>query len=156
MGKRGPKPMPKKLLRLRGSPRANLHGPEISGLKMGVADQAPDWITNSEARAEWRRVAGELNGIGLLARVDRAILGAYCTAWGELASATKALETADLVYYDANGNPRKTPWLTISRDARAQVQRLGAELGLSPSSRARVPAPKPVSSPNDLKKNLFG
>ena len=46
---------------------------------------------SASAKAEWKRLAGALNRIGLLTQVDRAALAAYCQAYGRWVEAEKKL-----------------------------------------------------------------
>jgi phage terminase small subunit len=74
MGERGP--LPKPYARRRNRRHA-------SGKYVTIARPAMPKDLPAEAKAEWRRVVPELEEIGLLAKVDRAMLIRYCSAWSD-------------------------------------------------------------------------
>ena len=76
MGSRGPLPNPQALRVLRADTRPA--GPTSRPVR--EMPTTPSWL-DTEARAEWERVSGELYGLGLLTRIDRGVLTRYCAAW---------------------------------------------------------------------------
>ena len=74
MGERGP--LPKPYARRRN--RRHSSGKFVTIARPSMPRDLP-----AEAQAEWRRVVPELEEIGLLAKVDRAVLVRYCTAWAD-------------------------------------------------------------------------
>ncbi len=69
MGKRGPRPTPTEILKLRGSTlvtpereAGEVHGP------MGTPDR-PDWL-DDQAKAAWDEIAPLLQDMGILTRID--------------------------------------------------------------------------------------
>jgi P27 family predicted phage terminase small subunit len=90
------------------------------------------------AKAEWKRLAGILNEIGLLTRIDRTVLAAYCQAYSRWVEAERKLaETPPLLKTPA-GYVQTSPWITISNKQVELMVKLMAELGLSPSARSRL------------------
>jgi len=90
------------------------------------------------AKAEWKRIAGTLNEIGLLTRIDRTVLAAYCQAYGRWVEAEKKLaETPPLLKTPA-GYVQASPWIGIANKQVELMVKLMAELGLSPSARSRL------------------
>ena len=156
MGRRGPAPTPTKLKILRGNPgkrKLNDREPQPATGEPSM----PTWLP-AEARAEWRRVVPELQAIGLLSVVDRAMLATYCLAWARMVSAAKILETTgDLVdepIFNRSGKKigsRTKPHAAVKlhRDASAQTRNFQAEFGLSPASRARIQVPKDATEKDD-------
>lgn len=92
------------------------------------------------AKTEWRRIVPELAKLGLLTRVDRAALAAYCVAWGRHVEAEFELMACGLTVTSPNGYPQQSPWLAISNRALDQVRRFAAEFGLTPAARSKVTA----------------
>ena len=154
--KPGPKPTPTKLKILRGNPgnrRLNRHEPKPT-------PKAPTCPTtlSQEAKAEWRRVAPELERLGLLTLVDRGTLSAYCIAWATLIDAHKQIRSHGAVLVAADREtvdpvtgevikivcvPVKNPWLQIQKESAAIVRAFAVEFGLTPSSRAGIELPEP-------------
>ncbi|MCB9930027.1 MAG: phage terminase small subunit P27 family [Alphaproteobacteria bacterium] len=93
---------------------------------------------SATAKTEWRRVAGTLNEIGILTQVDRAVLAAYCQAYGRWVEAERKLAETPLLLKMPAGYVQVSPWLTISNKQVELMLRLMAELGLTLSARSRL------------------
>jgi P27 family predicted phage terminase small subunit len=102
----------------------------------------PSWLS-TEAKAEWRRVSGELDRLGLLTRVDRGVLARYCAAWALWTLAAKLLVAEGLLAKGQKGEDGKHPALMAFRDLDGICTSLGKELGLSPAARGRMTLPEP-------------
>lgn len=103
-----------------------------------------------EAKLEWGRVCRALYDAGLLSRLDRAILAAYCTSYARWIEAERIVaEAGSLIVQTANGFNVQHPAIGISRRAAADMAKYAGELGMTPSSRSRVTAVPPPVPPND-------
>lgn len=95
-----------------------------------------------EAREEWERVAGELYDLGVLSRIDRAALAAYCQAYGRWVAAERGLRREDgsmnLIAVTSNGNVIQNPLVGIANKSLELMHKYLTEFGMSPSSRTRV------------------
>jgi P27 family predicted phage terminase small subunit len=110
---------------------------------------------SEEAKAEWIRVAAELESLGLLTNIDRAALAGYCQAYADWVEAegqlrrfgkviktptktvtkrTKAGETVET----KGGFPMQSPFLAIRNKALELMHKYLVEFGMTPSSRSRV------------------
>lgn len=142
---RGRKPKPTHLKLLEGNPG---HRP-INGAEPRPAAGLPTCPAhlNPSARAEWKRLAAELQAIGILTRIDRSVLAGYCQSWGRWVEAERKLKETPPLLKTPAGYIQLSPWLTIANRERELMLRYMAELGLTPSSRSRlavrVPGPKP-------------
>lgn len=144
MGRRGPSPTPSRLQELRGNPgkRAiNRHEP-----KPAIGAVCPSWLSKL-AKIEWKRIAPELERLGLLTMVDQTALASYCQAHAELIEATKRLDKdgriIDIPVYNKTGEEvgsiqKQHPAVKLQRDAFTRVKQFLAEFGLTPASRARL------------------
>ncbi len=150
-GGRPPKPTAQKKLEGNPGKRAlNEDEPEPSSEMPGC----PGWL-NKEGKSEWRRVALELNKIGVLTSVDRAALAAYCQWWARWVEAEKVIEEKGATFEDiriidtAVGEQpivvgvKTRPEVRIAKDASAMMKSYAVELGLTPAARTRVKADKP-------------
>jgi P27 family predicted phage terminase small subunit len=150
---RGAKPKPTHLKLVKGTTRKdrmNKHEPKIIDLGPPVA---PEHLT-PEAREEWLRVSKDLYDAGLLTIVDRAILSAYCQAYGRwvvaektLAEMAQTLAGGALVVRSKNGGLIQNPIVSTANRAMADVARYAHDLGMTPSSRARVMVRPPNAVP---------
>jgi len=147
MGRRGPSPTPTKLKILRGNPgrrRVNKAEPEPK-TEIPVSPKH----LQKEAQAEWKRISKQLSDLGLLTKVDRAGLAAYCVAWERWVHAEQRIigfdeqgnetkEPKGLVFITKNGYPIQNPYLNIADKAMGQMVKLLAEFGMTPSARSRI------------------
>jgi phage terminase small subunit len=83
MSKRGPKPLPKNVLQLRGSWRGNIPPKDGAVDPTVELPRPPKWLLPA-ALKEWKRIGAELEKLGLVSKIDRAALALYCQAWGWL------------------------------------------------------------------------
>jgi len=144
MGRRGPAPMPKELLRARGSRRAKLIKHQT---KPEVPDAArppscPKWL-DPDAKRMWKWVVPHLDMLKIVIKVDRAVLARYCQAWSRWKRSEMFLQKYGETYplKDSAGRVRCfCPWpqVSISLQLSQTLTRLEQELGLTPSARTRL------------------
>src|SRR4051812_36960048 len=91
MAGRGPMPTPTATLKNRGSWRAKQRAGEPQ-FERGLPS-CPTWLA-AEGKAEWRRIAAQLDGAGLLTTADRAALAALCDAWADYVLAAGEVKKA--------------------------------------------------------------
>ena len=133
---RGRKPKPTALKRAEGNPGGRkLNDAEPKPTTPGLPER-PDHL-DAEAAKEWDRVAAQMPA-GWIVQTDRAVLAAYCQAWGQHVEATRQMSKHGLVVKSPSGYPIQNPYLSISKKALADTVRYAAELGFSPSSRSRI------------------
>jgi P27 family predicted phage terminase small subunit len=98
--------------------------------------------------------------MGILARVDRDALTAYCQTYSRWKAAEQFLEKHGEVYpvRDEHGNVRcmqQFPQVAISRNLLQVLQRYQQEFGMTPSARTRVQViPDVVNDPDE--ERIFG
>lgn len=138
---RGRKPTPVSLRLVRGNP-GRRPIPEVAKVSSEMP-QAPAHLSQ-RAREEWDTIAPQLHEAGLLAKVDRSALAAYCQAYGRWVEAEVALKTHGTLVKSPSGFPMVSPYLTVANKAMEQMTKMLIEFGMSPSSRSRVTVEKPV------------
>lgn len=138
MGARGPAPTPTEILKARGSRRAQERAGEVQ-FERG-RPTCPAWL-GKEAKAEWNRQVKQLAAAGILQKVDRALLAAWCEAWGEFAGITCAigerLRQDPVLGYSviiSNG------LMNAKNKAVERLLRLAQQFGFSPAARVRIRA----------------
>ena len=150
---RGRKNIPTEIKKLKGNPgKRALNDKEP---KPDVAiPECPGHLTG-EARKEWDRVTAELQTLGIIAKIDRAALAAYCMAWLDFVYASRMVDDEGEVITSIKGGKYLNPWVGIKTSAMDRVVRIGAEFGLTPASRTRLKVETP--SEEDLMASfLFG
>lgn len=132
---RGRKRTPTEILQARGSDRAKdrLKAPKPPA----ATPTAPTELTG-DAKREWNRVTKILSSMGMLTTADRVILTTYCQAWGDYLEARRKLAVEGFTQDSPSGARKKSTWLVIAHDSFAILHRCCAELGLTPSGRAKL------------------
>jgi P27 family predicted phage terminase small subunit len=133
---RGRKPLPSNVVRLRGNPgkrRPNDAEPRPAP----VVPSCPACL-GDEARKEWKRLARELGDLGLLTRIDRGMLAAYCQAHALWVEAVSSLERYGTMVKSPNGFPMQSPYVAVANKQVDLMGRIAAEFGMTPSSRTRI------------------
>jgi P27 family predicted phage terminase small subunit len=102
----------------------------------GLPDCPPH--LGDEARAEWFRLVETLHGMGVITVVDRAVLAAYCQAYGRWVEAEEKLRETPLLIKTPSGYIQQSPWLTVANRQMELMGRYMAEIGLTPASRSRI------------------
>lgn len=106
---------------------------------------------SEEARAEWFRLVDTLVSMGVISIVDRAVLAAYCQAYGRWVQAEEKLKETPLLFKTPSGYVQQSPWLTVANRQMELMGRYMAEIGLTPASRSRIvslrsdPAQEPMT-----------
>lgn len=135
----GPMPEPTRKKRLKGNPgkrklRKNEPTPVVG------APEPPDWLCEV-AREEWFRLCGELLALGMLHRMDRALITAYCETWAEYCEAVQRVRDEGHVVISEKGGAYQHPWVGIKNQAAERLIRLAGHFGLSPAARTRISTP---------------
>ena len=134
---RGRKPKPAALHGLHGNP--GHRAPKADGPDLPRRAPACPKHLGPEGRAEYRRICRLLKGRGVLAETDRAVLTAYAEAWQAYvrASAEVARDGPELTS-TTTGQTYTSPAYHRMTGAAKTMVRLAAELGLTPTARARL------------------
>ncbi len=147
MGRRGPTPKPAHLKTLEGNPgKRPLKG--NSAKPRSVAPDCPDWLS-PEAKAEWKRLAPELERLGLLTVLDRAAFSCYCQSYAHVVQAQAVLREHGTMYVTGSGRVRERPEVAIASSSLKLMRAFAVEFGLTPSSRSRFSLPDPLTDEDD-------
>lgn len=142
MGKRGPKPTPTNILKLRGSTLVSKRreATEVGG-PTGAPDQ-PDWL-DDDAKAAWEHLVPMLEGMGVLTRIDGNALARYCRLWSRWRKMEDFIDEKGEMYplRDEKGEVKcfqQWPQVAIAHRLALQLTKLEQEFGMTPSARARI------------------
>lgn len=143
---RGRRPKPSRMKVLTGNPgKRRLNAAEPMPEPM-VPDCPPE--LGPVARREWDRLAAELGALRILTTLDRAMLAAYCNAYGLWAEAIEAIQKYGTMVKSPSGYPIQSPYVAIANRQAEIMMRIASEFGFTPASRSRIS--KPVKSEPDL------
>lgn len=154
MGQRGPRPKPAAMKLLANPGKRPVANVQHSQVTAGAPDRPA--VLMGEAAAEWDRLVPDLDAAGRLALVDRGVLVAYCLAWADMVAAAEAInehgrwQSVDVQTSrgDVVGSKLvEHPAVKLLVTASARVQKLGAELGITPASRLRLDGSPGVETP---------
>lgn len=137
----GRPPKPTKLKILQGNPGKRALPKGEPQPTLGIPTR-PAWLS-PEAKREWNRVVRELDALGLLAHVDRALLAAYCECWGQYVDAVKSLRKAGtLTFTTDKGYIAQRPEIGIAKAMVEKMMQLSARFGFTPSDRSKMSMPE--------------
>ncbi len=150
MGKRGPKPTPTVILKLRGSDLGDRpdEPQPVSGRPV-----KPDRFSEAASRA-WDWLCEELDEMGLLARSDVTIMALYCNKVAAYwANHDRLDKVGSVLISPKTGHPYMSAFAQVDAMLTAQLLKILAELGLTSSARTRITVtpdagPKPVQKRN--------
>jgi P27 family predicted phage terminase small subunit len=149
----GRRPKPTALKMLQGNPgkRAlNANEPKPTGIP-----SCPRHLS-AAAKQEWKRISRELIAIGLLTKIDRAALAAYCAAYARWIEAEDNVAKFGHVVKAPSGYPIQNPYLSIANTCLDQIRKFATEFGLTPASRSRLQISAAPATTNDEWSQLFG
>jgi len=132
----GRKPKPTALKKLEGNPGKRPLN-ESEPLVNTAMPRCPRHL-DAEAKREWKRLAHDLHDAGLLSRVDRPALAAYCQLYSRWARAERELARTGLTAVAGNGALTQHPLVAVANTALDGMRRYLIEFGMTPSSRSRL------------------
>ena len=106
-------------------------------------------------KKKWRELVKLLREMNLLKQVDLSTLEMACIAYDDvIACQLKLKELGGIVEYTKGKSSQETPLLTAKRGAMAEYKKYVTELGLSPSSRAKMGVKKERREKSEFEKYL--
>lgn len=118
--------------------------PSTAATFLGIPEELS---ADARASAEWVRLAPMLQRVRVVTDADRSALIACCLEWSRYVEATGKIATLGMIVKAPSGYPIQNPYLPIATKALAGATKLWQELGLTPSSRARVKEAVPSEDP---------
>ena len=154
----GPPKKPTKLRILEGNP-SKRPLPKNEPEPDPTMPQCPDWLMD-DAKHEWKRVAPELNRIGLLTIIDQTALAGYCQSyarWKKAEEEIKLLKNTIYPLKDEGGNIKgfqQYPQYGIVNQCLKQIRAFCSEFGLTPAARAKMELPTERNHDDDFASKL--
>jgi P27 family predicted phage terminase small subunit len=144
MAQRGRKPIPTAIKKLEGNPgKRDLNQNEPKPKKK--APKCPMWL-EAEAKKEWRRIARQLEQLGILTEVDMAGFAGYCQAYARWKEAEEFISRHGTIVKTPSGYWQQVPQVSIAQTYLKIMNRFCEQFGLTPSSRSRIAADKQIES----------
>lgn len=138
---RGPAPLPKHVLQLRGSKEAKYR--EELGKPADAVPEPPEWMRPA-AREMFRLVCNYAKQMGTLAESDTEVICRYSIIWDRWREAEMQLAKMDSGYVEVTAPDgslrfsRPNKWQSQSNHCHEQLRQLETVLGLTPADRTRL------------------
>ena len=154
MATRGRKPTPTAIKELEGNlgkRPLNVHEPR----PLKKAPACPNWL-EPEAKKVWRRLAKQMESIGILTDVDMAAFASYCQAYARWKEAEEFITQHGTIVKTPSGYWQQVPQVSISQTYNKIMTKIATEFGLTPSSRSRITAGEANDTTDDMDALLGG
>jgi P27 family predicted phage terminase small subunit len=145
LAQRGRKPKPTALKTLEGNPgkrQLNTNEPK----PVSKAPSCPKWL-EEDAKKEWRRLAKQMEQLGILTEVDMAAFAGYCQAYARWKAAEEFITKHGAIVKTPSGYWQQVPQVSIAQQYLKDMQKFAEQFGLTPASRSRIVA--------DVQKNEY-
>lgn len=138
MAQSGRKPKPTAVKMLEGNPgKRSLNSQEPKPAKK--APRCPSWLED-EAKKEWKRMARQMEQLGVLTEIDMAAFAGYCQAYARWKEAEEYISENGTVMKAPSGYCQQVPQVSIAQTYLKIMNRFCEQFGLTPSSRSRIVA----------------
>ena len=127
--------IPVAIHRAQGTYRESRHAGALEA--KAKTPKVPTWL-DAEGKKLWRYFSVRLADVQVLTELDQQALGIYCAAAARLAKGELAIATMGEVIRTPAGFAAPNPWVGITEKCQQTMLRYGAELGLTPASRAKI------------------
>lgn len=112
------------------------------------APEPPEWISGI-ALEKWNEIVPELERLGIICKLDRALLITFCCTWQTYRESCDLIAKEGIVITGHRDAPRKHPAYPIFRDSGNDLVRMGKLLGLTPRSRQSMDVEEPLDDDDD-------
>ena len=130
---------------------------DLRVIEGGLSD-APDFPDNipADMHGEWKAVVADLTERRMLTEAMLGSVEAYVMALCNMRLAQKAINDLGVVVTGDRGGMKQNPAVSLLGKAHSAVQRLAAELGLTPAARSRPNmGGRPAKGNEDEQSDLF-
>lgn len=106
---------------------------------------------DKKGKAEWKRIAKDLEARGLLTKVDRAMFAAYCFSWSVLERAMEVYqEDPNPNVKTDRGGEKTNPALVVAGTAIQNVKAISSVFGFAPGDRQRIKVDQAEETLDDI------
>ncbi len=119
------------------------------------APSCPKWL-EPEAKREWRRLAKDMEELGILTEEDRAAFASYCQAYARWREAEQVISEHGAIIRTPSGYLQQIPQVSIAQTYLKIMNKIAEQFGLTPASRSRIVAGENVGGPIDDMDELLG
>lgn len=153
MAERGRKPIPTAIKVLEGNPgKRPINANEPKPNKK--APRCPSWLED-EAKKEWKRLAKQMEQLGILTEIDMAAFAGYCQAYARWKEAEEFISKHGTIVKTPSGYWQQVPQVSIAQTYLKIMNRFCEQFGLTPSSRSRIVANDDDKESDEMELLLF-
>lgn len=153
MASRGRTPKPTAIKQLEGNPgkrQLNTNEPKPKQ----KAPTCPKWL-DDEAKKEWKRLAKQMEQLGILTEVDMAAFAGYCQSYARWKEAEEFISKHGAIVKTPSGYWQQVPQVSIAQQYMKQMTKFCEQFGLTPTSRSRIVTDKSDESAEDAMEQLL-
>lgn len=138
MAQSGRKPKPTAVKVLEGNPgKRSLNTQEPQPRKK--APRCPVCL-EEEAKKEWKRMAKQMEQLGILTEVDMAAFAGYCQAYARWKEAEEFITQHGSIVKTPSGYWQQVPQVSIAQTYLKIMNKFCEQFGLTPAARSRIVA----------------
>lgn len=112
-------------------------------------------VLEGEAKKEWKRMAKQLEQIGILAEIDMAAFAGYCQAYARWKEAEECITQHGTIVKTPSGYWQQVPQVSIAQTYLKIMNRFCEQFGLTPSARSRITSETGEDKENDVMELLL-
>lgn len=153
LAQRGRTPKPTAIKQLEGNPgkrRLNANEPKPKA----KAPSCPKWLED-DAKKEWRRLAKQMEQLGILTEVDMAAFAGYCQAYARWKAAEEFISKHGAIVKTPSGYWQQVPQVSIAQQYLKQMSKFCEQFGLTPASRSRIVSDSGTDNSDDTMEQLL-
>ncbi len=136
MAMRGRKPKPTAIKLLEGNPGKRPLNKNEPKPKKDVP-KCPSWLL-PEAKKEWKRMAEQLELLGLLTAMDMTAFAGYCQSYARWKEAEDFITKHGSIFKTPSGYVQQVPHVSIAQSNLKIMRDFCSEFGLTPAARSRL------------------
>ena len=148
MAQSGRKPKPTAIKELEGNPgKRPLNKNEPRPKKK--APRCPTWL-EPEAKKEWKRLAKQMELLGILTEMDMTAFAGYCQSYARWKEAEEFISKHGTIVKTPSGYWQQVPQVSIAQTNLKLMLRFSEEFGLTPSSRSRIAVSEEIEADDPM------
>lgn len=152
MGRRGPKPQPTVVLKMRGSRNLSRRNGELSP-EVGTPN-CPEWLSDV-GKEKWRELIEQtLTTKGLVTIADGDAIAFYCLQFCSFLDALTVVRSEGSICYSEKGGAYPHPAILQQNRAIELMLKIGDAFGMTPSARTSIKL-SPQQATESTKKKFF-
>ena len=110
-----------------------------------------EWFSlkSEEAKKEWKRMAKQLEHLGILTEIDMAAFAGYCQAYARWKEAEEFITQHGTIVKTPSGYWQQVPQVSIAQTYLKIMNKFCEQFGLTPSARSRISTDSGEDKQND-------